>query len=321
MAMNLLQTKNRIRSVASTKKITKAMELVATSKLKKAKDLNYKLTPYKNEVFEIIAYCANNVLDKDYKYFKENKSDKELNIVITSTLGLCGGYNIAIEKFVTERVSKNDDLIVLGSKGVRFFTSKGYNVVKSFTELPSFNLQESISSVIGQYVIDNFLNLKYKKVNLIYTKFINSLTFEPTSMQLLPITSLIEVKKINKELLLEPSAEEVLDTLVPFYIETSIKTLLFESMLSEQASRRTAMENATDNATELEENLLLEYNKSRQAAITQEITEISGAANAIKIGGNNSWKMYYGVLFVKYKVQLLILSLRMNYQDLEQQLK
>ncbi len=282
MAMNLLQTKNRIRSVASTKKITKAMELVATSKLKKAKDLNYKLTPYKNEVFEIIAYCANNVLDKDYKYFKKNKSDKELNIVITSTLGLCGGYNIAIEKFVTERVSKNDDLIVLGSKGVRFFTSKGYNVVKSFTELPSFNLQESISSVIGQYVIDNFLNLKYKKVNLIYTKFINSLTFEPTSMQLLPITSLIEVKKINKELLLEPSAEEVLDTLVPFYIETSIKTLLFESMLSEQASRRTAMENATDNATELEENLLLEYNKSRQAAITQEITEISGAANAIK---------------------------------------
>ena len=282
MAMNLLQTKNRIRSVASTKKITKAMELVATSKLKKAKDLNYKLTPYKNEVFEIIAYCANNVLDKDYKYFKENKSDKELNIVITSTLGLCGGYNIAIEKFVNENVSKNDDLIVLGSKGTRFFTSKGYNIVKSFTELPSFNLQESISSVIGQYVIDNFLNLKYKKVNLIYTKFINSLTFEPTSMQLLPITSLVEVKKINKELLLEPSAEEVLDTLVPFYIETSIKTLLFESMLSEQASRRTAMENATDNATELEENLLLEYNKSRQAAITQEITEISGAANAIK---------------------------------------
>ena len=282
MAMNLLQTKNRIRSVASTKKITKAMELVATSKLKKAKDLNYKLTPYKNEVFEIIAYCANNVLDKDYKYFKENKSDKTLNIVITSTLGLCGGYNIAVEKFVNENVSKNDDLIVLGSKGVRFFTSKGYNIVKSFTELPSFNLQESISSVIGQYVIDNFLNLKYKKVNLIYTKFINSLTFEPISMQLLPITSLVEVKKINKELLLEPSAEEVLDTLVPFYIETSIKTLLFESMLSEQASRRTAMENATDNATELEENLLLEYNKSRQAAITQEITEISGAANAIK---------------------------------------
>ena len=213
MAMNLLQTKNRIRSVASTKKITKAMELVATSKLKKAKDLNYKLTPYKNEVFEIIAYCANNVLDKDYKYFKENKSDKTLNIVITSTLGLCGGYNIAVEKFVNENVSKNDDLIVLGSKGVRFFTSKGYNIVKSFTELPSFNLQESISSVIGQYVIDNFLNLKYKKVNLIYTKFINSLTFEPTSMQLLPITSLVEVKKINKELLLEPSAEEVLDAI------------------------------------------------------------------------------------------------------------
>ena len=97
---------------------------------------------------------------------------------------------------------------------------------------------------------------------------------------MLPLTSNNNTKKINKELLLEPSSEEVLDSLVPFYLETSIKSLMFESMLSEQASRRTAMENATDNATELEEKLTLEFNKSRQAAITQEITEISGAANA-----------------------------------------
>ena len=117
---------------------------------------------------------------------------------------------------------------------------------------------------------------------MVYTKFINSLTFEPMCVQLLPISELVEVPKISKELLLEPSAEEVLDNLIPFYLTTSIKTLIFESMLSEQASRRTAMENATDNASELEEKLLLEFNKSRQASITQEITEISGAANAIK---------------------------------------
>ena len=98
----------------------------------------------------------------------------------------------------------------------------------------------------------------------------------------MPLSTIVEVNKIHKELLLEPSAEEVLSNLLPFYLTTSIKTLLFESMLSEQASRRTAMENATDNATELEDKLLLEFNKSRQASITQEITEISGAANAIK---------------------------------------
>ena len=101
MAMSLQQTKTRIKSVASTKKITKAMELVATSKLRKAKDLNLQITPYKNEVFEIISYCANNVDDKDYKYFNEKDSEKTLYIVVTSTLGLCGGYNIAVEKYAS----------------------------------------------------------------------------------------------------------------------------------------------------------------------------------------------------------------------------
>ena len=115
MAMSLLQTKNRIRSVASTKKITKAMELVATSKLKKAKDLNFKITPFKEEVFEIISYCAKNIEDRDYKYFNENKAEKELNIIVTSTLGLCGGYNIAIEKYVLNNISKNNDLIVFSN--------------------------------------------------------------------------------------------------------------------------------------------------------------------------------------------------------------
>ena len=139
-----------------------------------------------------------------------------------------------------------------------------------------------MSSQIAYEVLKEFDLSHYKKVNMVYTKFINSLTFEPTLVQLLPISEVVDVPNISKELLLEPSPEEVLDNLIPFYLSTSIKTLIFESMLSEQASRRTAMENATDNASELQDKLLLEFNKSRQAAITQEITEISGAANAIK---------------------------------------
>lgn len=283
MAMSLLQTKNRIKSVASTKKITKAMELVATSKLKKAKDINSSITPYKQEVFEIISYCAKNVTENDYKYFNENKkTNKDLNIVITSTLGLCGGYNIAIEKYVMNNVSKNDDLIVLGAKGINYFKDKGYNILQRYSELPPLNLKESLSATLSNITLKEFDKGNYRKINIIYTKFINSLTFEPEKVQLLPLTSIVEVPSISKELLLEPSAIEVLDNLIPFYLTTSIKGLLFESILSEQASRRTAMENATDNASELEDKLLLEYNKSRQASITQEITEISGAANAIK---------------------------------------
>ena len=281
MAMSLQQTKTRIKSVASTKKITKAMELVATSKLRKAKDLNLQITPYKNEVFEIISYCANNVDDKDYKYFNEKDSEKTLYIVVTSTLGLCGGYNIAVEKYASSLLNKNDDLIVIGSKGINYFKDK-VNIIQRYNELPGMDLKENISSSIAYKFLKEFDASAYKCVKMVYTKFINSLTFEPMCVQLLPISELVEVPKISKELLLEPSAEEVLDNLIPFYLTTSIKTLIFESMLSEQASRRTAMENATDNASELEEKLLLEFNKSRQASITQEITEISGAANAIK---------------------------------------
>ena len=280
MAMSLLQTKSRIRSVGSTKKITKAMELVATSKLKKAKDLNAKLSPYTSEVMEAISYIARNISDNDYRYLKENDSPKELYILITSSLGLCGGYNVQVLKYVQSILKENDELLLIGSKGIRYFNDKNVKIVERYHDLPSLNLKENISSTVARNILQYFDDGTYKKVNMIYTKFINSLTYEPRCITLLPLTSNNNTKKINKELLLEPSSEEVLDSLVPFYLETSIKSLMFESMLSEQASRRTAMENATDNATELEEKLTLEFNKSRQAAITQEITEISGAANA-----------------------------------------
>jgi len=279
---SLQQTKSRIRSVSSTKKITKAMELVATSKLKKAKDLHKALTPYKDEVFEIISYLAKNVEDKDYVFLNNGKTNKNLFIIINSSLGLCGSYNIEINKYAMSLVSKDDDLIIIGSKGISYFKQRGYNIIESYADLPNFSLKEKISNLITYTVVDDFKEGKYNKVEFIYSKFVNSLTYTPTNVTILPITNLVEAPILQKELLLEPSANEVLDDLIPFYVTTSIKALIFESMLSEQASRRTAMENATDNATELEDKLRLMYNKSRQAAITQEITEISAAANANK---------------------------------------
>lgn len=283
MSAGLQQSKNRIKSVSATQKITSAMELVATSKLKKVKDLNFKITPFKKETINIISSVINNVSDKDYLFFKSPNQTKDLIIIVTSSLGLCGGYNNNIFKYVKENVDISSDLIVLGSKGVSHFKNNNYHIISEYNELPPFDVKENLSSLITYKIVKDFKNSKYKSIKMIYTTFINTLTFEPTIFQLLPINpKIFKGKKNNKELLLEPTAIDVLDELIPFYLTSTIKSLIIEAQLSEQASRRMAMENATDNANELKEQLMLEYNKARQAAITQEISEISGSAEALK---------------------------------------
>ena len=283
MSAGLQQSKNRIKSVSATQKITSAMELVATSKLKKVKDLNFKITPFKKETINIISSVINNVSDKDYLFFKSPNQTKDLIIIVTSSLGLCGGYNNNIFKYVKENVDISSDLIVLGSKGVSHFKNNNYHIISEYNELPPFDVKENLSSLITYKIVKDFKNSKYKSIKMIYTKFINTLTFEPTIFQLLPINpKIFKGKKNNKELLLEPTAIDVLDELIPFYLTSTIKSLIIEAQLSEQASRRMAMENATANANELKEQLMLEYNKARQAAITQEISEISGSAEALK---------------------------------------
>lgn len=283
MAMSMQQTKARIKSVASTKKITKAMELVATAKLKTAKSINAKVAPYRDEVFEIVSYCVENVDKSTNKYLNENtNSDKKLFIIVTSTLGLCGGYNINMEKFAASQIDKEkDEIVLIGTKATSYFNNNGYTINR-IIDLPSLDIKETASKDLMNYIIHQYDLGKYQSVQFLTTRFINSMTFNPESIQLLPLKNLKNTQKLKKELLFEPSPEEVLNNLIPFYLVTALKTLILESMLCEQASRRTAMETATDNAEEIQEKLLLEFNKSRQASITQEITEISGAANARK---------------------------------------
>ena len=283
MAMSMQQTKARIKSVASTKKITKAMELVATAKLKTAKSINAKVAPYRDEVFEIVSYCVENVDKSTNKYLNENtNSDKKLFIIVTSTLGLCGGYNINMEKFAASQINKEkDEIVLIGTKATSYFNNNGYTINR-IIDLPSLDIKETASKDLMNYIIHQYDLGKYQSVQFLTTRFINSMTFNPESIQLLPLKNLKNTQKLKKELLFEPSPEEVLNNLIPFYLVTALKTLILESMLCEQASRRTAMETATDNAEEIQGKLLLEFNKSRQASITQEITEISGAANARK---------------------------------------
>lgn len=259
------------------------MELVATAKLKTAKSINAKVAPYRDEVFEIVSYCVENVDKSTNKYLNENtNSDKKLFIIVTSTLGLCGGYNVNIEKFAASQIDKEkDEIVLIGTKATSYFNNNGYTINR-IIDLPSLDIKETASKDLMNYIIHQYDLGKYQSVQFLTTRFINSMTFNPESIQLLPLKNLKNTQKLKKELLFEPSPEEVLNNLIPFYLVTALKTLILESMLCEQASRRTAMETATDNAEEIQEKLLLEFNKSRQASITQEITEISGAANAKK---------------------------------------
>ena len=281
MSLGIIATKRRIKSVNSTKKITKAMELVSTSKLKRCRDAFDRNSVYTSETLELVQEVLANVKNVDNQYLVKKDIKSKLYIVITSNLGLCGGYNANVYSLVKDNVDlENDYLITLGSKGNSYFNKRGYNIVHSINE-ETTGLEQEASKQIALKALEMFTNNSVGEVHIIYTKFVNSLTFRAEDLKLLPVE--VEKKEVSgptQELMIEPDANEVLNELLPFYFNSVIYGSLIESHVSEQASRRTAMENATDNAEEISDKLLIQYNKARQSAITQEITEVVAGANA-----------------------------------------
>ena len=281
MSLGIIATKRRIKSVNSTKKITKAMELVSTSKLKRCRDAFDRNSVYTSETLELVQEVLANVKNVDNQYLVKKDIKSKLYIVITSNLGLCGGYNANIYSLVKDNVDlENDYLITLGSKGNSYFNKRGYNIVHSINE-ETTGFEQEASKQIASKALEMFTNNSVGEVHIIYTKFVNSLTFRAEDLKLLPVEVVEkEVSGPTQELMIEPDANEVLNELLPFYFNSVIYGSLIESNVSEQASRRTAMENATDNAEEISGKLLIQYNKARQSAITQEITEVVAGANA-----------------------------------------
>ena len=281
MSLGIIATKRRIKSVNSTKKITKAMELVSTSKLKRCRDAFDRNSVYTSETLDLVQEVLANVKNVDNQYLEKKDIKSKLYIVITSNLGLCGGYNANLYSLVKDNVDlENDYLITLGSKGNSYFNKRGYNIVHSINE-ETTGLEQEASKQIALKALEMFTNNSVGEVHIIYTKFVNSLTFKAEDLKLLPVE--VEKKEVSgptQELMIEPDANEVLNELLPFYFNSVIYGSLIESHVSEQASRRTAMENATDNAEEISGKLLIQYNKARQSAITQEITEVVAGANA-----------------------------------------
>ena len=280
MAQSLHKTKRRIASVNSTKKITKAMELVATVKLKRFKKVMEENDAYASELVNIIHHLFERIEVEDNPYLKETQSDTDLYIVVSSNLGLCASYNNNIYAFVNENVKQENTLILpVGYKGDNFLKKAGFTLDEDYVSINEHLEYEDIRK-LGEYVTRQFVEGKCRSVKLIYTHYVNSLKFVPEELTIFPIKQPEANSQIGYEPIFDPDAKTLIDELIPIYVVSVLYHKIIESQVSEQASRRTAMENANDNADEIIDKLTLEYNKARQTAITQEITEVvSGSIN------------------------------------------
>ena len=289
MSLGLQATKRRIVSVNSTKKITKAMQLVATAKLKSMKNSQISSSYYADEVSFLTASLLNRMTDEEKSQIiitPEETSESVLYIVISSSLGLCGGYNYNLFKEVSPLIDKEKDMVLtIGQKALSYYKNRRYLVDDSYVDaLNTFN-DESVDKIV-KYALYLYSSGKCKKIVLCYTHYKNQITFIPKTHTLYPLEDMItsERKLTRKEedMIVEPNSLAIMQILFPLYLKTVLRSKMNESILSEYASRRNAMENATNNAEEIVSELQIEYNKARQAAITQEITEVVGGANASK---------------------------------------
>lgn len=277
---SLIKMKRRINSIASTKKITKAMELIATTKLKKYKDLMFANRLYETEISQMMRFLnAAPKTENLEKFYQEGPSDKDLYVVINSNLGLCGSYNYDLYKFVLNNVQKDDAILLpLGSKGEKYYGDEGYNVELDYNDLNQAIDYARINK-FARFLTDNFLSGKYRNVYVIYTKFVNSLTFVPTLVKVLPIVNEdAAIAPFSYAPLLDSLIESIFLEALPLYVNSFFLSKIVESLVSEQALRRNSMENANDNAEELIENLTREYNKERQNSITGEISDVISAS-------------------------------------------
>jgi F-type H+-transporting ATPase subunit gamma len=278
--------KRKIKSVNSTMQITKAMELVSTAKLKKSKDRLEMTRPYYQTVLETVNNIMRDSDIEEHEFLSNREIKKSLYIVVTADRGLCGGYNVNAIKTALAHIENPEDAVIIpiGIKAVKFFNQNGFEVAKEFlgiSEKPEF----SDARKIARLAMKLYSQEKVDAVHLVYTRMESTISQVATRLQLVPLdaSAVTEtVEEADEKTIFEPSAEVVLDYLIPKSIESTIFGGLIESSASEQAARRIAMENATDNAVERIDELTLTYNQARQSAITQEINEIVGGAEALK---------------------------------------
>lgn len=283
---SLREIENRIKSTKKTSQITKAMQMVSASKLSRA-ELNAKaFVPYMEKIQEVTNAIAAGT-SEGHPMLVSRPVKKTAYIVVTADRGLCGGYNSniirAVSNTITERHSSKDDVLIfaIGRIGAEFFSKRGFNMVDSVIGLsdhPSFAEIKDIASK----VVSMFTEGTYDEVYMYYTHYINVISKDVTEEKVLPLTDIAQEEEAISSYEFEPSGEAILEVLLPQYAESLIYGALLDSKASEHASSMTAMKSATDNAGELIDSLTLQFNRARQAAITQQITEIVGGVAALE---------------------------------------
>lgn len=287
---NLKEIRSKVASIKSTQKITKAMQLVAASKMRKAQDRMASGKPYAQKIRQVIAHLAQATPEYKHAYMAERPVKRVGYIVVSSDRGLCGGLNINLFKKTVQSVrgfqeqGVDVEFCLIGQKATTFFKSVGGKVSAVKTHLGDApGLEQLIGTV--KVMLDAYDSGKIDRLYLVYNEFVNTMTQAPNVQQLLPLATeekqALEKREHNWDYLYEPDAKVLLDQLFVRFIESQVYQGVVENIACEQAARMVAMKSATDNAGDLIRGLQLVYNKVRQAAITQEISEIVGGAAAV----------------------------------------
>jgi len=280
---NLKEIRNRIASVSSTMQITSAMKMVSAAKLKKAQDAITAMRPYADKLTELLQNLSATLdADSGSKYSEQRELKNVLIVAITSNRGLCGAFNSNIIKqanLVAERYDAKGSVVAIGKKA-NDALSKNFEIISNqspiYDDLTFDNVAE-----IAEMLMAQFETKAFDKIELVYNKFKNAATQVIMTEQFLPIEPIESDSAVSLDYIFEPSKEEIVETLIPKSLKTQLYKAIRDSFASEHGARMTAMHKATDNATELRDQLKLTYNKARQASITNEILEIVGGAEAL----------------------------------------
>ncbi len=283
---NLKEIRNRIASVSSTMQITSAMKMVSAAKLKKAQTAITQMRPYANKLTELLQSLSGTLsIESGGVYAEQREASNILFVVITSNRGLCGAFNAQVIKKTLQRVEemykdKNVTFLTIGKKG-NDLLAKSYTIVQNQSAIYE-DLTFENSAKIASFLMESFANKTYDKIYLGYNIFKNAANQIPTIEQFLPIVPVVGEANNNLDYIFEPSKNEIVLELIPKSLKMQLYKAIRDSFAAEHGARMTAMHKATDNANDLKNELKLNYNKARQAAITNEILEIVGGAEALK---------------------------------------
>lgn len=279
MAGQISNLRRQLKSIKSTQKITNAMALVATAKLQKQKGRMYENNEYADTYYRLLlsALSARHESEETNPLLTKPQCDNPLHIIVSSNSGLCGSYNMDLLKYVEKTISKDDPIFAIGTYGIKWLDNNDYMVIRRYDSLDT-NMHFDLNRIIYD-MLELYKNGEISKIDIIYTQYVNTMTFSPATYDIMPldIPENLEVKDID----LSPDRDTVLNYLIPQYVSAVVYSTFLEAKTSEHAARRSAMDNANENAQNLIDEISLSYNQARQASITQEVNEITAGADAI----------------------------------------